>query len=573
MRKMFIRLLACALALLLALPAASLAEFSPRLNAIMEKDGVALELTGQYQSLAKLSKSTLQAVNEWLAKSAVTAEGRLGGQMSAIRVTEDGKDVFAIATQPRDGGMVTAFKPSGNAYLTGEDQKSAFEMLTGSSAFVPDLSQFPKLYEKIARVMYPVLESKTEGKVKKSRTTVKNAAASTNYVDYVFKADEMNALWPEVTAAVAPVIREFFQDQPDVAAKVEKLLAELVFSGECRFKRLREKENGDMGLQFTGVAGRENDLRKVTVFGGYTAGKGGYLSVKLPAVKGKNNLTVQLSLSEGTTKAGVHSLRADGSYKRRMDDVSESGALKASLRNTVKNDDEHWAGSVTVSQTKGGTKTTYTFQPDLKFTSEGLNGAVKVQRTVGGKADMKATVQVKLTEAAAAQLEEADTAQDLRGMSETEAQAAVREELPELVQVVARWMGELPEDVRTLMTHELRTDEWMAMTAVAAPEDEAEVTQEAAQEAPADGEAAQEAQHEGEQPGRADDADRWEDAEDDGDWPAVSPAAKDDQKPEEDKKDEPAQNQQPGDDDWFGDDWFSEEIPVESNGDEEEGDA
>jgi len=581
MRKMFIRLFACALALILALPAASMAEFSPRLNALKEKDGVALELTGQYQSLSRLSKATLQAVNDWLARSAVKAEGRLGGQMSAVGLTEDGKDVFSIATQTQENGVVTAFKPSGNAYLTGNGQKTAFDLIAGGGAFVPDLAQFPGLYAKIARVMYPVLESKNEGKVKKTRTTVKNAAASTSYVDYVFKADEMNALWPDVAAAVIPVIRDFFRDQPGTAAQIEELLNNLVFSGECRFKRLREKENGDMGVQFTGVAGKENDLRKVTVFGGYTEGKGGYLSVKMPAVKGKNTLTAQLSLEEGKTKSGVRSLKINGNYKSRLDGVNESGTVKASLRNTIKNDDEHWAGSVTVSQTKNGTKTTYTFQPDLKFTAEGLSGSVKVQRSVGGKADMKATVQVKLTEAAAAQLEEADTAQDLRDMSEKEAQAAVREELPELVQVVARWMGELPEDVRDLLTHELRTDEWMAMTAVDAAEEETEKAAEPEEETAEDETPADEEQQEEQpedQPGEAAEDDRWEDAEDDGDWPAVSDADREGQKEDDQKTDasgaeKPADGQdQTDDDDWFGDDWFSEEIPVEGYGDEEEGD-
>lgn len=577
MRKMFTRLLACALALLLALPAASLAEFSPRLNALKEKDGMTLEITGKYTSLEKLSKDTLKAVNEWLEKARLTVEGRLGGQMSGVTVEEDGEALFSFVSQQQEGGIVTVFKPSGDAYLTGADQKSAIELLTGESTFVLDPAELTKLYEKLARALYPVLDTKTEPKVQKTRTSVKNAAASTSYVDYVFKAEAMNEIWPDVLDAIVPALQDALKDQPEISRRVEALLKDLVFTGECRFKRLREKENGDMGLQFTGVAGRENDQRRVTIFGGYTADKGGYLSIKMPAVKGKNNLTVQLSLSQTQAKSGTRTLKVDGSYKRRMDDVTESGTLKVNLRNTVKNDDERWSGTVTASQTKDGVKTTYTFKPDLKFTAEGLAGPIAVQRSVKGKTNMKATVQVSLKEAVPAELEGADTAQDLRGMSEKEAQAAVREELPELIQVVARWMAELPEDVRALLTHELRTDAWMNMTAADVADEEAEAPDEEAADEGDDGEA--DAPDDEEKPEDAGDENEtaanepeWEDADDDGNWPAVGAAEQKEPEGDQPASGQPTAPQTQDDDDWFGDDWFGDDITVEGTGNEEEGD-
>ncbi len=463
------------------------------------------------------------------------------------------------------------------------DQKNALVLLTGKDLHVMDPMEIPELYAKLAKELYPLLEGKVTPKAKKARTTVKNAAASPSYVDYVFKAEELNAAWPEILEAVLPVLSDALADRPDLYNKAEALLNGLTFSGECRFKRLLDKDKGDMGLQFTGSAAKGSDQRKVTLFGGYTEDKGGYFSLKLPQVKGKNNLTLQISAALTKGKNGVRTLKADATYSRRYEGVSEAASLNGSLKNTIKNGDEKWSGKVTVSQTKDKVKTTYSFVPDLAFTADGLSGKVTVQRTVGGKAEMKATLKVNAAEAPAFQPEDAaGNVQDLRRMSEGQARLAVQSELPAITGLVIRLMAALPEEERALLTHELRTEEWMTEAAPEEelpeedmPDDPEEEADPEEDDETADPEETAPEDLPEDTTGTFDPADEsgfWEDADDDGDWPAATGVSEEETAPEgqdapEDTTDESA------DDAWFGDDWFDDDGAWLEDDDGEDGEG
>ncbi|MBQ9264289.1 MAG: hypothetical protein IJ189_08795, partial [Clostridia bacterium] len=193
MRKFWKMSLACLCALMLVFSSTgALAEFSPRLEQLKQKDGMTVELTGSYGSLAKLSKASLETVNNWISALKVTLQGQLGGAVTSAVVTANGEKVFSIITRAQEDGIVTQFSPSGNAYLTGEGQSTALSLLTGEEPHIYDPLEIPELYQELAKNMYPLLEGKVTSKTKRARTSVKNAAASPTYVDYVFKADAMN---------------------------------------------------------------------------------------------------------------------------------------------------------------------------------------------------------------------------------------------------------------------------------------------------------------------------------------------------------------------------------------------
>ncbi len=173
------RFLACLCAVMLTFSCTgALAEFSSRLDALRQKDSVIVELTGKYTALNKLSKKSLETVNGWLSTLKATAQGQLGGLVTSVSVTSDGEEILSIVSQKQENGTVTEFKPSGNAYLTGDNQPSALSLLTGKETHLFDPLEIPQLYEKLAKALYPVLEGKTTAKPKKARTTVKNAAGS-----------------------------------------------------------------------------------------------------------------------------------------------------------------------------------------------------------------------------------------------------------------------------------------------------------------------------------------------------------------------------------------------------------
>ena len=577
------------------LSSCALAEFSPRLEELKKKDAMALEVSGQYNSLAKVSKASLKTINQWLENVSATVKGTLGGAVTSLSVMNGDDEALAIMVRPQEDDIVTIFLPSGNAYLTRADQPTAFSYLTGEEPHLLDVMEFPNLYDKLAKSLYPLLESKVTGKEKKARTTIRNATASPRYVDYVLREDEMNAAWPEITATLLPILREALADQPARYKAIAETLTSVTFSGSCRFKRFLDRDRGDMGLQFTGNANVQDEVRKITLYGGYTPEKGGYLSFAAPQVKGKNTLKFTLSCTLNQKRKSSRSLKIESTYTHTAQGETEAFTINATLRNAIKKDgDEKWSGKVTVTETKKRVKTTYTFTPALSFTEEGLSGKVTVQRKTGSKTDMKATLKVALSESPVFSEAPEENAKDLRKASEKKAKTAVQAELTDLTRAVVRLFSSLPEDQRTLLTHELRTDEWMTelpeqtkepaedeepaeeeeeKPAGEAEEEPAEETEEPEEE-PADEteeEPADEAE-DGEEPAEDASDEAEEDAEDEGGEDAEEPAGEDEEWPEVTEEEADGEDETPQDehtdDELSDEDWFSDDSEEE---DEEEG--
>ncbi len=448
--------LACVFALCFGCFGAA-AEFSPRYEKLKENGGATLSLTGQLSSMEKLSKASLEAVNEWLGGMEATLSV---GKDTRAEVTLNGDTVLDVTVSRQSGYTVTAFGPDGGAYLTDPDGPDALSLLTGRLSDFPGAEALPAAYAAMAPWLYAVLGESAAPKRVKEPTSIKNAAASAAYENYTFKNGALNGIWPQVLDAVLPELREALKSQPAWYADAEELLRGLEFSGECRFKRFLDKEGGDLGMQFTGWAARGEDKRKVTLFGGYTPGKGGSFSLNLPAVSGKNSLKASLAVKM-TEKNGVNTLSFEAALTRNMNGEKLDWALEGSLKNVIREDAEKWTGKVTITETQGKTKTSWVLNPDLQFTEEGLSGTVTVQKKEGSALRVKAVLQVKMGEYKAFSAPRMSSAKDLRGLGEERARAAVTAELIPLSGTVAELILRLPEDQRALLTHELRTEEWM----------------------------------------------------------------------------------------------------------------
>ena len=212
-----------------------------------------------------------------------------------------------------------------------------------------------------------------------------------------------------------------------------------------------------MGLQFTGRASSEGDNRKVTLFGGYTPDKGGYVSLTLAGVGNKNSLKASLGVKL-TAKKSVNTLTAEGSLDRTLNGKTTAFTLNASLKNEAREENERITGKVTVTSTENKVKTAWTLTPDLTIGDQGLEGDVAAQRKTGGKETLKATVRVRMAAGEGDAFPAALSAKDLRGLTEERARAAVLTELAPLTGTMAALAAELPENERTLLLHELRTD-------------------------------------------------------------------------------------------------------------------
>ena len=435
----------------------ALAEFSPRWERFAAGEEISLTVSGQLESLTKLSKQSLDIVNGWLEGLEFVAAA---GKNASVRIVKDGGDLISASVNRQAGYTLTAFRPSGNVYLTDPAGDDALTLIAGDGFNLPDVTVLPGLYQAAAPALYAALEKYVTPKTVKEPTSIKNASAAASYVNYQFQDGKLNEAWPDVLAAILPILRETLSDQPVWRVQAEELLAALTFSGECRFKRFLDKEGRDMGLQFTGKAAREGDTRKVTLFGGYTPDKGGYVSLTLAGVGSKNSLKANLGVKL-TAKKTVNTLNAEGSMDRVMDGKTTAYTLNVSLKNEVGEESEHWTGKITAAGTENKEKTTWTLTPDLTFDENGLEGDVGAQRKTGSKVTLKAKAHVRLASAGTDAPAAALSAKDLRGLTRERARAAVLAELAPLTGALASLTVNLTDNERTLLMHELRTDEWM----------------------------------------------------------------------------------------------------------------
>ena len=438
------------------------AEFSQRYTALMENESIQIELGASFDTLSPLSAESLIIVNDWLSRLRIHMSAQQSAQRNITQsaVTLDGKEVFGVSIQQQPGYTLTAFSPSGGAYLTDSKEKDALSLISGGADIPLSLTAAADLYAQWAPELYPLLSQLVTPKASKTTTSIKNAAASASYENYTFKADEMNAAWPQILSTLLPALEEALIQQPHRYQEAESILSSLVFSGECRFKRFLDKQGNDMGLQFTGNAAIGDDVRKVTLFGGYTPGIGGYISLALPAVKGKNNFKITFTGKLSQTSA-QNTLSLESTFSRNLDGESYSSSMTASLKNVPKKGNETWSGKITFTEKQKSVTDTWTLTPALTFTDAGLQGDIAIRKKEGENTVLKGAVTLHMQPSPSLNPAPLLAAKDLRGMKETHAHAVAAAELIPLTGAFMQLIAALPEESRILLTHDLRTSSWM----------------------------------------------------------------------------------------------------------------
>jgi len=441
------------------------ADFSPAYGELSRQGGLTLKANCTLSAAPGLSQASLEAVNALLARLTLTAAA--GQQDALIRMDADGETIFSASIRQMKEYTLASFGPAGGAYITAPGEKDALSLLTDQSADWPVDGSVLAFYPRVAENLYAVLAKHQTAKTTGERTSIRNTAGSAAYETYLFPKDSLTPeIWQEALDAALPQIKDALSRQPDLYRRAEALLRGLNFSGECRFKRFLDKEGADMGMQFTGSAALDGDKRKVTLYGGYTEGMGGYFSLSLPAAKGNNNLKVTLEYKETTAKNGSRTFTASGSFQRTLSGETSSGQMEISLKNQLESGREAWTGKITLTRTENRMKTTWTLTPQLAGDETGLTGTVAFTRQEGKKDKLKGEITLTLTGWAEGNAPSVAAARDLRGMDEAAARAAVQGEMAALTGAAARLMRALPEDVRVHLTHELRTDAWMNGPAV-----------------------------------------------------------------------------------------------------------
>ena len=278
MQRMANGMLSLFLAVMLFFCGSARAEFSPGLSLMADQGVLQVEMGLQFSELDSFSDDALAALNGWLNRVRLRVSAMQSGsrELSSCAMLLDGSEMFSAIIQRETAETLTAFS-TGNAYIT--DQADALSLLSGVEG-IPDFSLIPAAYFRLAPTLYALLGTVKEPKHSDENTSIKNAAASDAYDTYTLTEEEMNAVWPQIAKILLPEIQAVLANTPEQYLAVQTLLQGLRFTGQCRFKRFLDKGGADMGLQFTGNAGLGEDVRKVTLFGGFTPGRGGYLSLE-----------------------------------------------------------------------------------------------------------------------------------------------------------------------------------------------------------------------------------------------------------------------------------------------------
>lgn len=401
-----------------------------------------LTVNGRITESSRLSENGLNTLNKLLSRLAIRQMAYPDGERAALII--DGKEMWSVHRSDEKDATLVVFSDT-QGYRTAADAPDALMLLsgTGRAATIPLFA--PDAYEKSAENVYAILQTAAEPVLQKSSTTVQNAAASPRYDRYTLTAEQMNALWPGMVAAIQP-----YFDRDGGEKEAWQAVADVRFTTDVRVKRLYDAAGQDLGVQMTGngvVLGTE---RKISLLMGYTKGKGGGFTLSAKALKGKDSLKINASLKEKTKEDGTsYTLNCDFSHV--MQGETESGAFSLSLMEKP----GAWQGKAVWQQ---GNRS-LTAEADIIIAPEHSQGNVtitaKEKKTVLFSAELQFFAESAPFQAAAQV-----PVRDLSGMTQQQAKTALYPEEMTLMRALIYLLGDLPEEERWQLTHELRTASW-----------------------------------------------------------------------------------------------------------------
>lgn len=436
----------------------------PELETLVSQygQGKALHLTlkadvTQWQAVGDKSLPALQAV-----LAGTQADFMLSRDGTAVSLLHNGSVLAGVRLDSlNDGRESMTITPGGLAYVAGAGEMVTGFLMNGPAASSPMGAAEWLTILNGTRQTVPIMLAPLDGygqSVKRS-ISIKNVGTAREQVVYTLSAEEWNALWPFV-------LHELEQSEPFAQSigttlhkRVLAFLNTLTFESECTLKRYLDTDGRDIGWQFTGRVGRIGEgVRKVTLYGGINDDTGLYLSIKLPAVSGRENLTLQASLtwkerSGATTIAGDFSLRT----------VTEADSITERIKVDLKRagEEPRLTGRITWDSSTAGTnrwKSALTVKPDLLLNAQEVSGTLAVEATVQGDPAFEGVLTGTLTPgelpAAAPALRMADVSQ-----MDEEQRARERTALAGLITMpIWMYLNGLPADQRSSLLHDLVRD-------------------------------------------------------------------------------------------------------------------
>lgn len=433
------RVLCLTLVLLLLLPA-GFAQSLPLVSALLpdlQGQGAQLTITGEIKEWNAFKGVSLAAFEEWARNSSLTLQVGQDYSLAALRFLDS--PVVQYAQSP-DGVVIL---PGGTLYTGGEESLSA--LLGGDLVDLDAPGRFLSVLRAIRNALpaLPPLLASYEETVKEG-ITIKNVGRGSQKVNYELTAAQWQGVWPQITQEIVSALEQELPGDP-IADKAQAFLRQVAFDKKGTYKRFLDKDGNDIGWQFTGTLSlMGQDARKATLYGGYIQ-DGLYLSVKLPALRGKNDLTLALSYALEGSK-----IKLDGNYRRSMNGQAETLALAVSL-NTAKG--LSGKAALTLGET-GQKNTVWTLTPKLALENGTYSGTVGLSRKKGTR-EFSLALNTTLAPGAVPAMPTYGRTVDLTGMDEA-ALAQERQRLSDtLAPALLPLLLHVPEENRLVVIHEM----------------------------------------------------------------------------------------------------------------------
>jgi len=402
-----------------------------------------------------LAPGSLQAMRDWLSGL------RLGLYVQEERESftlYEGERALLRADSARENGVHSLLLsvpdgPAPTLYL-GTSEETPLGLLFGAQA-LPDFSKaweaLPRLSQALLSGLLPFEESQA------TRTNIRQAGRAESRLNYVLSAQEANAWWQAALPQARTILQEGTAALPaSFRAAATAALEGLEFTGKFTLRRLLDGAGQDVGLQAAAGIQVLGEARKLDLTAGFQADNGLYLSLKLPAARGKDKLEALISLAF-THQEGISRAKGDYSLTEVSQGNTRSLAGKVDMSLSPQGAGQRLTGSLTANLRHSGgltLKRDHSFSPDFLIQTDRLAGQLHWTEAEGKTLlkDLSLTLELSPGTAPAALFPQARV--DLAGASQAERDHAARQAAEALMPYLREKLLQLPQETRLVLLHD-----------------------------------------------------------------------------------------------------------------------
>lgn len=417
--------------------------------------GLAGEARLEIAAWPDLVPESLFAMQEWLA--ALSLKLYAGEDRSTFTLLDGQREVFTADSRQagREHSLLLevpgALAPT--EYL-GTVDAQPLQTLFGA----PVLPDFTGVPEALARLMDALMEGLAPFEASQAtRTTIPKVGRAASRLHYVLSADEANAWWQAALPGLLAIVREGTSGLPGAWREAaEQGLKTLRFTGKLTLRRLLDEAQEDLGLQVTAGIEVLGEAWKLELTAGYRAETGLYISLKLPAARGRDRWEALISLAL-SHKEGVPHTKGDYSLTRVKAGDKRALAGKADLALTPEGGGERLTGTLTAQARYSGSvtlKRDHRLTADLLLEAGGAAGTLNWTEAEGKTALRDLTLSLGVSPGAAPAETSPQARVDLGEAAPAAWEHAARQAENALVPYLRERMLQMPQDTRLLVLHD-----------------------------------------------------------------------------------------------------------------------